>query len=44
VKLRYTDKALREIDSAISHITGQSPQGAQNVAARFREILNLLEE
>jgi plasmid stabilization system protein ParE len=44
VKLRYTKTALREIDSAISHISSQSPQGAQNVAARFREILTLLED
>jgi plasmid stabilization system protein ParE len=44
VKLRYTTRALREIDEAISYIGNHSPQGADNVAARIREALTFLSE
>jgi addiction module RelE/StbE family toxin len=42
VKLRYTPRSLREIDRAISYISEQSPQGAENVARRFHGLLYLL--
>lgn len=44
VKLRYTTRALREIDEAISYIDSHSPQGADNVAARIRGALTFLSE
>lgn len=42
MKLRYTARALREIDEAIRYIGGASPQGAQSVARRIHDILMLL--
>jgi plasmid stabilization system protein ParE len=42
--LRYTTRALREIDEAISYISNHSPQGADNVAARIHEVLLFLQE
>lgn len=44
MKLRYTAKALHEIDEAISYIGDHSPQGADNVAARIRGALTFLSE
>lgn len=44
MRLRYTPRALREIERAISYISERSPQGAQNVAERFNDILKFLQE
>jgi plasmid stabilization system protein ParE len=43
VKLRYSKRALQQIDQALDYIAKQSPQGAAKVAARMTLILTLLQ-
>jgi len=43
VKLRFQKRALRQIDSALAYIAAQSPQGAANVEARLRALIDLLQ-
>ena len=43
MKLRYTERALDEIDKAVEYIGARSPQGAESVARRIREVLTVLE-
>jgi toxin ParE1/3/4 len=42
VKLRYTPRALAELDEVLAYIAKRSPQGARNVRARINDIINLL--
>jgi toxin ParE1/3/4 len=42
LKLRYTPKALAELDDILTYIAERSPQGARNVQARIRAITTLL--
>jgi toxin ParE1/3/4 len=42
VKLRYTQPALLDLDNILSYIAANSPQGAQRVQRRLRQITNLL--
>lgn len=44
VKLRYTSRALWEIDAAIGYLRQRSPSGADNVALRIHQIIGLLTE
>ncbi|CAK11651.1 MULTISPECIES: type II toxin-antitoxin system RelE/ParE family toxin [Rhizobium] len=40
--LRYTPKALAELDEILGYIAERSPQGARNVQARIQAITTLL--
>jgi toxin ParE1/3/4 len=42
VKLRYTKPALADLRSILDYISISSPQGAQRVRRRLRQIANLL--
>jgi toxin ParE1/3/4 len=42
VKLRYTQRALRHLDSIADHIAQQNPEAARGVGARIRETIDLL--
>lgn len=44
MNLSYTLHALKQIDEAISYIEQRSPTGANNVAARFHEVISFLLE
>jgi toxin ParE1/3/4 len=44
VKLRYSKRALHQIDEALGYLAKQSPQGAAKVAARMSLILTLLQQ
>ncbi|WP_425375379.1 type II toxin-antitoxin system RelE/ParE family toxin [Rhizobium deserti] len=44
MKLRYTPRALSEVERAISYIAERSPEGARNVADRLNHLLILLRE
>lgn len=44
MKLRYTPKALAELDEILTYIAERSPQGARNVQARIQAITTLLQE
>jgi toxin ParE1/3/4 len=44
VRLRYTHKALAELDGILDYIKQRSPQGAQRVQARIQAVTNLLAE
>jgi addiction module RelE/StbE family toxin len=42
VKLRYTARALRELNSALKYIGEASPQGADKVRTRMKAVSELL--
>ncbi|CAN7257140.1 type II toxin-antitoxin system RelE/ParE family toxin [Pararhizobium sp. LjRoot235] len=42
MRLRYSKRALQQIDQALGYIAEQSPQGAAKVEARLMIILTLL--
>jgi toxin ParE1/3/4 len=42
LKLRYTPKALAELDEILSYITERSPQGARHVHERIQAMTSLL--
>jgi toxin ParE1/3/4 len=44
VKLRYTRRALAELDEILSFIEAQSPKGASSVKKRIEEVVELLVE
>jgi toxin ParE1/3/4 len=43
VKVRYTRRALSQLEKILRHIRGESPAGAQSVELRLRAVVNLLE-
>jgi toxin ParE1/3/4 len=43
VNLRYSKRALQQIDDALGYLAQQSPQGVAKVAARMTLILTLLQ-
>lgn len=44
MKLRFTPKALAELDEVLTGIRAQSPCGADHVQARIRDVTRLLVE
>jgi toxin ParE1/3/4 len=42
VRLRYTPRALAELDEVLASIAERSPQGARRVHERIRAVTNLL--
>jgi toxin ParE1/3/4 len=42
VKLRYTPRALAELDEVLTYIAERSPQGARNVRTRIDAIITML--
>jgi toxin ParE1/3/4 len=42
VRLRYTPRALAELDEILTYIGERSPQGAQRVQARIQAVIDLL--
>jgi len=42
LKLRYTPKALAELDDILTYIVERSPQGARSVQARIQAITAVL--
>jgi toxin ParE1/3/4 len=42
VKLRYTRRALRHLNSIANYITERNPEAARGVGARIRETIELL--
>jgi plasmid stabilization system protein ParE len=42
VKLRYTQRAIVELDEILTHIAERSPGGARRVQARIHAIIDLL--
>ena len=42
MRLRYTRRAAKELDEVLSYIDERSPQGAANVKARIRAIVDLV--
>jgi plasmid stabilization system protein ParE len=44
VRLRYTPRALAELDEVLTYIGAHSPRGASRVQARIQAIANLLAE
>jgi plasmid stabilization system protein ParE len=42
VKLRYTPRALIELDEVLDYVAGHSPQGARRVQRRIQAITSLL--
>jgi plasmid stabilization system protein ParE len=44
VKVRYTNRALAQIDGALAYIEAQSPQGAVHVCERIFTLVSLLQE
>ena len=43
-RLRYTPQAAAELDQILSYIEERSPQGARQVQARLKRIIDLLTE
>jgi plasmid stabilization system protein ParE len=43
VKVRYTKRALAQIDQALTYIEARSPQGAGHVRDRIAALVALLE-
>ena len=43
MKLRYSLRALRQIDDALGYLAQRSPSGAAKIAARITAILTLLQ-
>ena len=44
MRLRYTRRALAELDGVLSFIETQSPKGASSVKRRIEEVVELLVE
>lgn len=44
VNVRYTRRALAQIDAALTYIEAQSPQGAAHVRDRIIALVSLLQE
>ncbi|QQO36796.1 type II toxin-antitoxin system RelE/ParE family toxin [Bradyrhizobium diazoefficiens] len=44
VKVRYTKRALAQIDEALTYINARSPQGATHVRDRIVALIALLED
>ena len=42
MRLRYTLPALADLDQILDYIVSRSPQGARNVQARIRTVIDLL--
>ena len=42
MRLRYTRRALAELDEVLAYIAERSPQGAHHVRARIHAIINLV--
>jgi plasmid stabilization system protein ParE len=42
--LRYTPRAVAQIDKAVAYIAAESPQGASNIRARLLTILTMLRD
>ena len=42
VKLRYTPRALAELDEVLTYIAERSPQGARNVETRIHDIITMI--
>ena len=42
MKVRYTTRALADLDSILDYVVAQSPQGAKRVHARIRFVIDLL--
>jgi toxin ParE1/3/4 len=42
VRVRYTLPALADLDSVLDYIATRSPQGARNVQARIKAVIELL--
>jgi plasmid stabilization system protein ParE len=43
VKLRYSQRALQQIDKALGYVAERSPSGAAKIEARITAILKLLQ-
>lgn len=44
MQLRYTRRAVAQIDTALARVAAQSPQGARNIRARLLTLLTILQE
>lgn len=44
LKLRYTPRALAELDEVLTYIAERSPQGARSVQRRIKTMVDLLAE
>jgi plasmid stabilization system protein ParE len=44
VKLRYTKRAIAQIDAALAYVAERSPQGAGNISQRLLALLTLSTE
>lgn len=44
MKLRYQERALKQIETALTYIAAQSPQGAANVEAHMRTVLARIQQ
>lgn len=44
MNIRYTRRALADLDAILSHIEDRSPTGAINVKARLKALVELLSE
>jgi plasmid stabilization system protein ParE len=42
MKVRYTPRARADIDSILTYVERQSPQGARNVARALRKTIELI--
>jgi plasmid stabilization system protein ParE len=43
VRLRYSERALQQIDKALGYVAERSPSGAAKIEARITSILKLLQ-
>jgi plasmid stabilization system protein ParE len=44
VKLRYTPRAITELDELLAYIEQHSPRGARHVKTRIRSVINFLSQ
>jgi plasmid stabilization system protein ParE len=44
LKVRYTRRAVSELEAVLDYIDQRSPQGAQRVKARLKDVIALLAE
>lgn len=42
MRLRYTPRALAELEQVLSYLMQRSPQGARSVQSRIQEVIDLL--
>jgi plasmid stabilization system protein ParE len=43
VTIRYTRRALKQLDAILGHIREQSPNGAESVQRRLQEVIDLVD-